>query len=56
MKHLVITFSELLKKIASKISDWILLAYVIWFIKAEEMRSKAEKWTYGMNDRVKDRD
>lgn len=49
-------FRKSLKGINNKISDWILLAYVIWFIKLEEMRSKAEKWTYGMNDRVKDRD
>ena len=49
-------FRKSLKGINNRIQEWILLAYVIWFIKAEEMRSKAEKWTYGMNDRVKDRD
>lgn len=49
-------FRKSLKGVNSRVYDWILLAYVIWFIKAEEMRSKAEKWTYGMNDRVKDRD
>ena len=49
-------FRKSLKGINNKISDWILLAYVIWFIKAEEMRSKAENWAYGMDRKIKDRD
>lgn len=49
-------FRKSLKRISNQIYDWILLVYVIWFIKAEEMRSKAEKWTYRLDDKVKDRD
>lgn len=44
------------RRIHSKMSDWILLAYVIWFIKADELRSKFEAWTYKQDDKIKDRD
>ena len=45
-----------LKRIINKVNDRILLAYVIWFIKVEELRSKLETWTCGMDKRIKDRD
>ena len=45
-----------LRIIHSKISDWILLAYVIWFIRAEELRSKFESWTYKQDSKIQDRD
>lgn len=45
-----------LKRVRDKVNDWMLLTYVIWFIKAEELRSNLETWTYGMDKKIKDRD
>lgn len=43
MRKMTMTrFRDLLRVIKSRISDWILLAYVIWFIKMDEYRDKLE--------------
>ena len=44
MRKMTMTkFRDSLKAIKSRISDWILLAYVIWFIKMDEYRDKLEQ-------------
>lgn len=48
-------FKESLKGIRNRLSDWILLAYVIWFIKLEVFRGKAEDWVFLQNEKIKER-
>ncbi len=48
-------FKESLKIIRNRLDDRILLAYVIWFIKLEEYRSKAENWIFLQNEKIKER-
>ena len=49
-------FRDLFRIIKSRISDWILLAYVIWFIKMDEYRDKLGAWTYKQDEKIRDRE
>lgn len=49
-------FKRLSRRIKNSIFTWTMFAYVIWFIKLEEYRSKAESWTYKQDEKIKDRE
>lgn len=49
-------FKRLSRRVKNSIFTWTMFAYVIWFIKLEEYRSKAENWTYKQDEKIKDRE